>query len=245
MTRPNTWLHPVEALPFTHVSRHTVGLSYLGRPLTALYIRPKQEASFVEPMLKADAFVFAAIHGDEPLSAQVLHAWLQHLAKTGWLAQPTCNVLLLPVANPDGLHLNTRKNAAGVDLNRNFPTRNWEPSSTEDAYHGGNFPASEPETLVLCALLEQFQPKRILSLHTPYKVVNYDGPAQAMAQRFAHLCHYPVVESIGYATPGSFGTYAGIERNIATLTLELPEDSTPLPEVCNDVFPAMDQFLEG
>jgi len=33
---------------------------------------------------------------------------------------------------------------------------------------------------------------------------------------------YPVSASIGYPTPGSLGTYAGVERKIPIITLELP-----------------------
>jgi murein peptide amidase A len=33
---------------------------------------------------------------------------------------------------------------------------------------------------------------------------------------------YPSVESIGYPTPGSLGSYAGIDRAIPMVTLELP-----------------------
>ncbi|MBY0385631.1 DUF2817 domain-containing protein, partial [bacterium] len=32
---------------------------------------------------------------------------------------------------------------------------------------------------------------------------------------------YKIEETIGYPTPGSLGTYAGIERNIPTLTYEI------------------------
>jgi len=35
---------------------------------------------------------------------------------------------------------------------------------------------------------------------------------------------YPVKSYIGYPTPGSLGTYAGKERNIPTITLELPNN---------------------
>ena len=38
------------------------------------------------------------------------------------------------------------------------------------------------------------------------------------------IMNYPVEESIGYPTPGSFGTYAGVERNIPTITLEMDEE---------------------
>ena len=36
--------------------------------------------------------------------------------------------------------------------------------------------------------------------------------------------NYPIEESIGYPTPGSFGTWAGIENGILTITLELDEE---------------------
>ena len=58
----------------------------------------------------------------------------------------------------------------------------------------------------------------------PYKVVNYDGPAESVAQEISKLIDYKVEENIGYPTPGSFGTYCGIEKNIPTITLELPEN---------------------
>ena len=38
---------------------------------------------------------------------------------------------------------------------------------------------------------------------------------------------YPVESDIGYPTPGSFGTYCGVERNIPTLTIEVDENKAP------------------
>ena len=45
-----------------------------------------------------------------------------------------------------------------------------------------------------------------------------------IAKRISDIIKYPVEASIGYPTPGSFGTWAGIERNIPTITLELDEE---------------------
>ena len=45
-----------------------------------------------------------------------------------------------------------------------------------------------------------------------------------ISQKISKIIGYPVEESIGYPTPGSFGTWAGIEKNIPTITLELDED---------------------
>ena len=70
-------------------------------------------------------------------------------------------------------------------------------------------------------------------------MVNYDGPAKEIAQKISQIINYPAEESIGYPTPGSFGTYCGVERNIPTITLELDED-TPI----KDIYPKMFEIFE-
>ena len=37
---------------------------------------------------------------------------------------------------------------------------------------------------------------------------------------------YKITDDIGYPTPGSLGTWAGWERKIPTITLEIERDST-------------------
>ncbi len=155
------------------------------------------------------------IHGDEPQGKDLIINYLNTVKKS--------NLGFIPVLNPDGLALNTRTNANGVDLNRNFPTQNWI-STPKNKYWGGDFPASEPETQFLINVLEEFEPKLILTFHAPYKVVNYDGDALIYAEEISKLTGYPVSSDIGYPTPGSFGTYAGIEKNIPVITLELDEE---------------------
>ena len=73
-------------------------------------------------------------------------------------------------------------------------------------------------------VIEKNNPKLILTLHAPYKVVNYDGPAKDVSEKISEIIGYPTEESIGYPTPGSFGTWAGVERDIPTITLELDEE---------------------
>jgi protein MpaA len=54
--------------------------------------------------------------------------------------------------------------------------------------------------------------------------VNFDGDAEAIAEQISKIIKYPIAPSIGYPTPGSFGTWAGLEKNIPTITLELDEE---------------------
>ncbi len=163
------------------------------------------------------------VHGDEQEGEFLVYKLMDEIQKDFSLVNNN-RVLFIPVLNPDGKDLIIRGNSNGVDINRNFPTQNWEKSENIDKYYSGPAPASEIETRFVIDILELYRPDLIITLHTPYRVVNFDGPAQDIAQLMSDLNNYPVQQDIGYSTPGSFGTYAGIERNIPTITLELPED---------------------
>ena len=181
-----------------------------------------------------ETFIFAGIHGDEKESVILAKALMEELALEKH--QAIKNVGIIPLTNPDGFLKNQRQNHNGVDLNRNFPTQNWQANDVVEHYYAGPNPASEPETHFLMQIITDYSPKQIISIHTPYRIINYDGPALELAQKLAQSNHYPIEESIGYPTPGSFGTYTGIERNIPTITLELPENEFfTLAELSNNI----------
>jgi protein MpaA len=164
--------------------------------------------------------LFGVIHGNEPLGAPLLERFTELLAERPDILEGK-RVVVLPVTNPDGLALGTRANARGVDLNRNFPSRCW----TRHRRHGSR-PASEDETKAILRVMREFRPDRILTLHSPLNCVNFDGPAHALAGRIAEITGYPLRESIGYPTPGSLGSYAGVDLGIPTITLELGRTET-------------------
>ena len=169
--------------------------------------------------------VFGAIHGDEPNTAGVTRRLIEHLDAHPE-AYRNCGVAVIPVANPDGLALKRRGNAREVDLNRNFPARNWQPSE-KGRYHGGTHHSSEPETLALIKAIELLDPRGIVSLHCIRRGRhgnNFDGPGDDLAKLLASRNGYRVLKTIGYPTPGSFGSWAGVDRAIPTVTLELPSD---------------------
>lgn len=170
--------------------------------------------------------VIGVFHGDEPQG--------EHLIKKYLYKNKNSRLAFIPSLNPDGKENKTRVNANGVDLNRNFPTKNWI-LSKKNEFFGGEFPASEIETQFLINIVEELQPKLILTLHAPFKIVNYDGDAEFIAQMISEIIKYPVEENIGYQTPGSFGTWAGIEKEIPTITLELDE-TIPVEELEKPVF---------
>ncbi|OGI02045.1 MAG: hypothetical protein A2Y25_04095 [Candidatus Melainabacteria bacterium GWF2_37_15] len=161
------------------------------------------------------ALIIGVFHGDEPAGEYLVNSLINDIRKNPDLLASSV-VLLVPCLNPDGKAQNTRENANGVDLNRDFPTKN-QPNIDKEP---------ELETKFVMEIMNEYKPDRILTIHAPYEVVNYDGPADNMAENISRLNGYPVQVDIGYPTPGSFGTYAGKERNIPIITLELPESGT-------------------
>ncbi|MCH7701476.1 MAG: DUF2817 domain-containing protein [Planctomycetes bacterium] len=140
------------------------------------------------------------------------------------------SVVVVPVVNPDGYERRNRRNSRGVDLNRNFPTDDWQRGRRRSRYYGGGCAASEPETRALIRLIERIRPRQIITVHSISEhrfCNNFDGPGARLARMLARGNGYPVTGSIGYPTPGSFGTWAGVERHIPTVTLELPSHHSP------------------
>lgn len=159
--------------------------------------------------------VIGVFHGDEPQGKFLIEEYLK--------THENSEMLFIPCLNPDGMNLKQRQNSNKVDLNRNFPTENWILNSDME-YFGGNEPASEIETKFMVDIIEKYSPKLILSFHAPFCTVNFDGDALEYAKEISKIINYPVQEDIGYPTPGSFGTYCGVERKIPTITLELDEN---------------------
>ena len=173
--------------------------------------------------------ILAGIHGDEPKSVHVARHLCAYLADETCLAEHS-GVMVVPVVNPDGYAVRRRRNARGVDLNRNLPTADWSRGRRRSRFYGGPEPASEPETRALVALIESVRPAEIVSLHSISEhrhCNNYDGPGDALARAMAAYNGYPVTGAIGYSTPGSFGSWAGAKLQIPTVTLELPSHRSP------------------
>jgi len=165
--------------------------------------------------------VFGAIHGDEPASATLCERYLERARG---------DVCVVPVANPDGLACNRKDNDAGVDLNRNFAATNFT-RDHRPGYDPGPHALSEPESAALAALVEARRPRVIVAVHQPFACVNWDGPADEIARAMSEACGLPLRASIGYPTPGSFGSWAGVDRGLPVVTFELPrlvEDFEPL-----------------
>lgn len=168
--------------------------------------------------------LLGGIHGDELSSVSIVFNWMQRMAQERF--QPF-HWRVVPSANPDGLIARpaTRVNANGVDLNRNFPTQDWEQEAlaywqrrtgSDPRRFPGREPLSEPETRWLVQAIRDFRPDAIIAIHAPFGVLDYDGPHQP-PERFGYLR----LHLLG-TYPGSLGNFAGVNLGVPVITLELP-----------------------
>jgi len=184
---------------------------------------------------KKRILVFSLIHGDELPAGDVARYWVERLssienARNEWR--------VIPVLNPDGVKVKSRLNANGVDLNRNFPTRDWADQAhalwkklnQNPRRYPGNTASSEPETRCALKHIEDFKPHFVISIHTPLAVLDFDGPRLAKKPSY----HYLPWKSLGHF-PGSLGRYMWFEREIPVLTAEFlskpPASSDPLHQL--------------
>lgn len=188
-----------------------------GRSITGWYF-PVEKA-------KKRVLIFGGVHGDESEGIHLAEKCLEKIQTGDWKFQ--LDVAILPRFNPDGVEENQRKNANGVDLNRNMPTKDWTSEVAKEKYFPGKEAGSEPETQLMVDIIEGFEPDLILSAHSWEPCINYNGPSKEVAEIMSGKNGYRVTADIGYPTPGSLGTWAGWERKIPTITFEAERGLSP------------------
>lgn len=195
-----------------------VGVSVKGRPIEAIRV-----GTGVPRVL-----VIGGIHGDEREAHPSISRLVERLGAGQAAGAATWRVVR--DLNPDGSALARRPNSNQVDLNRNFPSRNY----VRRERHGPR-PLSEPETNALYNLVMSERPSLIVVFHSsgygPF--VNYDGPGGEAARAFADGAsrtdaRWRLVPEMSYATPGSLGSYFGVDEGIPVLTIEFERGQEPL-----------------
>jgi len=191
--------------------------------------------------------VIGGIHGNEIQSAKICYLYLEDIKDK--LFPSDAYLLIIPKINPDGLEIKSRVNANKVDLNRNFPSNSWVQVSLDSGgqYYPGSKPVSEPETKIIVDLLNKYNFKKIISIHTnaviknPHPpMVNYDGEqSRELAEKLSYATKLIAKGDIGYPTPGSLGTWIGHDFKKISITIEL--DHTKKSE---DLFSAYGVMFE-
>jgi protein MpaA len=151
----------------------TIGHSVQDRPIVVHRVGPAGAPRKV--------LVVGAIHGNEGAGIAVTRALRSATPPAG------VQLLLVDRANPDGSAANTRGNAHGVDLNRNFP---WRWRHLGGVYASGPRPASEPETRALARFIRRERPAVSIWFHQHMNFVMLQrGADPRLIRRYARVAH--------------------------------------------------------
>ncbi len=150
-----------------------IGHSVKGRPIKAWHLGETNRPKVV---------LIAGMHGNEPAPTAILRTLRDGKSVHG------IDLWVVPAYNPDGLARGTRRNARGVDLNRNYPYH-WVPLT--GSYYSGPKAGSEPETRAMMRFLNHVKPDWILSFHQPLYGVDVAVERPRFARRVARKLGLP------------------------------------------------------
>jgi protein MpaA len=150
-----------------------IGHSVRGRRIVAVVRGPNDARRRV--------LVVGCIHGNECAGLAIISALERAPVVHG------VQLWLVPEMNPDGTAADTRQNADGVDLNRNFPYQ-WE-RVTDPTYYSGPRPLSEPESRAAVGLIQRIRPAVTIWYHQHEDLVDMAGGDRGVARRYAQLAH--------------------------------------------------------
>jgi murein peptide amidase A len=194
---------PAAASKDTVIGQKVIGTSVQGRKIRAYRLGEAGAPRMV---------LFAAMHGNEAKPSQILRSLVNGPEVHG------IDLWVVPTYNPDGVAAGTRKNAHGVDLNRNFPYR-WK--NLDGTYESGPKPASEPETRAVMKFLRTVRPRRILSFHQPLNGVDTDTKLPKFARLVAKALRLPAKTfNCGGVCHGTMTMWYNHKFSGAALTVE-------------------------
>jgi murein peptide amidase A len=150
----------------------TAGRSVEGRQIRSV--------SFGDRSSPVRVLVVGSIHGNETAGHAVIRR-LRALARPDGVELTTVRTV-----NPDGVAADSRQNANGVDLNRNFPYRWRRQGSPFATYYSGARPFSEPESRAVRRLVRRVRPNVTIWYHQALRVVDLgSGADPALVRAYA------------------------------------------------------------
>jgi predicted deacylase len=188
------------------VGERVLGHSVRGRAIVAWHLGEPGRPGVPRVVL------ISTMHGNEGAPRRILEALRDGPQVLG------VDLWVVPTYNPDGLAAHSRRNAHGVDLNRNYPY-SW--TDLDGSYESGPGPASEPETRAMMRFLRDVRPRYILSFHQPLNGVDTDTKDRAYARRVARRLHLaPKTFSCGGVCHGTMTGWYNHRFRGAALTAE-------------------------
>ncbi len=162
--------------------------------------------------------VVGCIHGNECAGLPVIRALRR-------VRGGDADLWLVPTINPDGRARDTRQNARGVDLNRNWSS-GWHGGGRPfDTYYGGSRPFSEIETRVARNLIRRIHPQVTIWFHQHMNLIWASGkPGTRVGRAYARAAHMRLYHHA--SLPGTSTLWQDRHvRGTAAITVELPAGS--------------------
>ena len=166
-----------------------------------------------DPDAKRTGLVVGSIHGNETAGHKIVHV-LRHRYRHA----RGVDLWVVTTVNPDGVAADTRKNAHGVDLNRNF---SWRCRPMGGVYESGPRPFSERESRLARALILRLHPHLTIWFHQHLDMVWASGGDRRLEKVFARvsgLPYHPMPQLAGSAVSWQNNTL----RDTTAFAAELP-----------------------
>ena len=210
-----------------------IGNSIQGRKLAGLRI----EGTGTPARGRVEFRLLGCHHGDEFMSAEIPRMFARYLL-TNYGSEDrvthlmdNASIFIVPMVNPDGHESNTRENARGVDINRNysFHWKGWT--------GGGGSPLSEPEPLAVAVDHFAHAYAVSFSFHTYGDIVNYvwnytslASPDEAiiddLSVLYASFNDYQVINGFDwYQTTGDTDDFSYGTTGDFDWTIEMADDN--------------------
>lgn len=158
---------------------HSAGVSNLGFDLWVVEIADFQNPEKIPLESREVVWLDGGTHANEQLGMMLAYLWVEYLvaeyqsdATARWIVENR-HTYIMPMVNPDGNHMDSRWNARGVNINRNYPV-GW--GAIDESVLGNNpgpYAASEPETMAIVAFIKAVRPDYFNSFHTGTDLMLY------------------------------------------------------------------------
>ncbi len=218
--------------------RFTLGTSVEGRPIHGIVVSKDPDVSSDEPEIR----IVGCHHGNEFMSVEIPLLLAQYLTENygeDTFIQSLVNsqeIYIVPLVNPDGRESRDRRNANGVDLNRNYGYM-YSTLAGGDGSETGMF--SQPEVRAMANQHFERNFSISVSYHTTAAYVNYwwnythiASPDETLAielsERYADISGYTAVNGFDwYQTYGdtndfSYGSRGGFDWTLETANSDIP-----------------------
>ncbi|MBN1427535.1 MAG: hypothetical protein JXB07_04065 [Anaerolineae bacterium] len=225
---PLPTLNLLAVTPYPNATRVSIGKSWENRDIWAW-----QFGNGLHTLV-----LIGGIHGGaEANTVHLADLLVSHFRQNPDDVLPGIRLLIIPVANPDGLargqSLDGRLNAHQVDLNRNWGCE-WADTAYlhEIPISPGSQPFSELETMVLRAFFLSVSPDAVLFYHSAAGGIfmgrcgDSEPGADWMGPLLDDATGYPVSRFTAYPVSGDATNWLA-EQNIPAAVIELYSDTQP------------------